>query len=64
MFLALLELIRLRVLRARQPERFGAITLELAVVSLDEATARVHDLGSLEEWRGGDADGHGTVGDR
>jgi segregation and condensation protein A len=63
-FLALLELIRLRVLRARQPERFGAITLELAVASLDEATARVHDLGSLEEWRGGDGDGHGTVGDR
>src|SRR5439155_72182 len=30
-FLALLELIRLRVVRARQAERFGAITLELAV---------------------------------
>jgi segregation and condensation protein A len=63
-FLALLELIRLRVLRARQPERFGAITLELAVTSLEEATVRVQDLGSFEEWRGGDEDGHGTVGDR
>jgi len=52
-FLALLELIRLRVVRARQAERFGAITLELAVGTVEEATERVRDLGQTEQWRGG-----------
>jgi segregation and condensation protein A len=56
-FLALLELIRLRVIRARQPERFGAIALELAVDSVEEAALRVSDLGRLNEWRGGGGDG-------
>ena len=52
-FLALLELIRLRVLRARQAERFGVITLTLAVPTVAEAAERVHDLGALEAgWRG------------
>ena len=61
-FLALLELIRLRVLRARQPERFGTIGLELAVESLEEAALRVRDLRDVEEWGGGDDEhGHGTV---
>ena len=53
-FLALLELIRLRVVRARQAERFGAITLELAVGTVEEATERVRDLGQTEQWRGGE----------
>ncbi|TMA57392.1 MAG: segregation/condensation protein A [Deltaproteobacteria bacterium] len=59
-FLALLELIRLRVVRARQPERFGEIALELAVDSVEVAAERVRDLGHLEEWRGG---GDGRSGD-
>jgi len=65
-FLALLELIRLRVLRARQAERFGAIALELAVVTVEEAAERVRDLGRIEQWSGGGEDGHGdgTLGDR
>jgi segregation and condensation protein A len=64
-FLALLELIRLRVVRARQRERFGPIVLELAVETIEEAAARARDLGAAEEWRGGeeDGDGDGTVGD-
>ncbi len=65
-FLALLELIRLRVVRVRQPERFGAIVLELAVDTVEEAAERVRDLGHLAEWRGG-GDGHagdGTLRDR
>ena len=59
-FLALLELIRLHVVRARQSERFGSIVLELAVDSVEVATERVRDLGHLEEWRGG---GDGQSGD-
>jgi segregation and condensation protein A len=64
-FLALLELIRLRVVRARQAERFGAIALELAVDTLEEATLRVRDLGEPEEWRGGGEGehGHGAIRD-
>ncbi|HJQ84046.1 MAG TPA: segregation/condensation protein A [Candidatus Binatia bacterium] len=79
-FLALLELIRLRVVRARQPDRFGPIALELAVATVEEAALRVRDLGQLEDWagerRGGDGSasesgtesgtepGDGTVRDR
>ena len=47
-FLALLELIRLRVVRARQAERFGPIVLELGVETVEEAAERVRDLGDLE----------------
>jgi chromatin segregation and condensation protein Rec8/ScpA/Scc1 (kleisin family) len=54
-FLALLELVRLRVIRARQDERFGAITLGLAVASLDEAIERSRDMTQFESWRGGEA---------
>jgi segregation and condensation protein A len=60
-FLALLELIRLRVVRARQEDRFGPINLELAVPSLEEATLRIRDL-TDDAWRGGEAsDGPGTA---
>jgi segregation and condensation protein A len=52
-FLALLELVRLRVVRARQDERFGAITLSLGVDSLGEAAERVRDLSLFDSWRGG-----------
>jgi segregation and condensation protein A len=64
-FLALLELVRLRVLRALQEERFGAIMLVLAVADLDEATARVRDVGQLMTvWRGGDSPhANGSSGD-
>jgi chromatin segregation and condensation protein Rec8/ScpA/Scc1 (kleisin family) len=43
-FLALLEMIRLRVIRAHQAELFGSISLALAVASVAEATERVQDL--------------------
>jgi len=56
-FLALLELVRLRILRARQDERFGAITLALAVASLEEAAERSRDLSQFGTWRGG-GEGH------
>src|SRR5439155_8132580 len=46
-FLALLELIRLRVVRGRQAEGFGAIALELAVGTVGEATGRVGELGQI-----------------
>jgi segregation and condensation protein A len=52
-FLALLELIKLCVVRATQSERFGAITLGLAVADLGEAARRVQDVGRALEWRGG-----------
>lgn len=51
-FLSLLELIRMRVVRARQPERFGNITLTLAM-PLADAAERLRDLGEVDEWRGG-----------
>jgi segregation and condensation protein A len=56
-FLALLELVRLKVLRAQQDERFGRITLSLCVASLDEAAERARDIGQFETWRGG-GEGH------
>src|SRR6185369_6137815 len=39
-FLALLELVRLRIIHARQDERFGAIALTLGVESIEEAAER------------------------
>ncbi len=59
-FLALLELIRLAVVRARQSERFGPITLALAVGTLEEASRRIVDLGQLDVVRREGQDGHGT----
>jgi segregation and condensation protein A len=53
-FLALLELIRLKVVRATQPEPFGPIVLALAVADLSEAAARVRDLGDTDRTRGGE----------
>ena len=49
-FLALLELIRLKVIRAVQHERFGPIQLELAVADLAEATERVAGDGEVGMW--------------
>jgi segregation and condensation protein A len=68
-FLALLELIRLRVVRARQAERFGPIMLELAVATMAEAAERVQALSdttipSLAGWSGGEGqDGQRGVRD-
>jgi segregation and condensation protein A len=56
-FLALLELVRLKVIRAQQDERFGAITLALGVPSLEEAAERARDLSRFDSWRGG-GEGH------
>lgn len=56
-FLALLELVRLRVIRAQQDERFGAITLVLGTASLEEAAERARDLSQFDSWRGG-GEGH------
>ena len=62
-FLALLELIRLKVVRTEQTERFGPIRLELAVADLAEASARVRDV-EWEGWRGGERPhGFGGAGD-
>jgi segregation and condensation protein A len=61
-FLVLLELIRLRVVRAQQEARFGPIRLRLAVGSLEEAAERVRDLVDKEPWRGGEVrDGNGVT---
>jgi segregation and condensation protein A len=60
-FLALLELIRLKVVRALQGDRFGPIDLELATADLDEAARIVHE-GQFEDWRGGEAHGRGSDG--
>lgn len=59
-FLALLEMIKVRVLRARQNERFGPIVLMLALPSLEEAAARARDLTEMEPWRGGGEADHGS----
>jgi len=59
-FLALLELIKVKVLRARQAERFGPIVLVLALASLEEAAARARDLTEMEPWRGGGEADHGS----
>jgi segregation and condensation protein A len=52
-FLALLELVRLRIILARQDEQFGAIALTLGVDSIEEAAERARDLSQFESWRGG-----------
>jgi segregation and condensation protein A len=53
-FLALLEMIRLRVVRALQADRFGPIVLSLALASVDEAAERVRALVEDEPWRRGE----------
>ena len=62
-FLALLELIKMRIVRARQSEQFGPIVLGLAVADIAEAATLAADVGRVEEWKGGGevADGHGST---
>ncbi|HEV7732215.1 MAG TPA: segregation/condensation protein A [Candidatus Binatia bacterium] len=57
-FLALLELIRLKVVRAIQSDRFGPIELGLAAADLGEAATMVQDVG-FDSWRGG-GEPHGS----
>jgi segregation and condensation protein A len=61
-FLALLEMIRLRVLRARQQERFGPIGLELAAGDLAEAAERSRALTLTTGTWGGEGNGPGDAG--
>lgn len=61
-FLALLEMIRLKVLRALQQERFGAIGLELAVGDLTEAAERSRTLTLTSVAWGGEGNGPGDAG--
>ncbi len=63
-FLALLELIRLKVLRAVQHERFGPIQLELAAADLAEAKELARDVGQVQPWRGGEVSDGSRPGDR
>jgi segregation and condensation protein A len=61
-FLALLELIRLRVVHASQGALFAPILLTLAVPDLAEASERIRDLHDFEPTRGGEhVDGDGSV---
>lgn len=63
-FLALLELIRLKVVRAVQHDRFGPIQLDLAVADLAEARERARDIGDAGGWRGVEVADGGESGDR
>ena len=63
-FLALLELIRLKVLRAVQHDRFGPIQLDLAVADLAEAQERARDMGQAGEWRDVEVADGSEPGDR
>jgi segregation and condensation protein A len=60
-FLALLELMRLRVVRAHQEERFGAITVALVVATLEEAIERARDVSQFEPAWGGEEGAHGRT---
>jgi segregation and condensation protein A len=63
-FLALLELIRLKVIRAVQHERFGPIELHLAVADLAQAQARAREMGQVGVWRGEEESDGSRPGDR
>ena len=63
-FLALLELIRLKVLRAVQHDRFGPIQLDLAVADLAEAQERARDMGQAGAWRDVEVADGSEPGDR
>jgi segregation and condensation protein A len=63
-FLALLELIRLKVVRAVQADRFGPIQLELAVADVAEARERARDVGQVGVWRGVEVSDGSGPGDR
>ena len=64
-FLALLELIRLKVVRAVQHDRFGPIQLDLAVADVAVARELARDMGEAGGWRsvevvdGGESGGPG-----
>jgi len=61
-FLALLELMRLRAIRARQEERFGIIVLVLGPATLEEAAELARDVSRFDSWRGGEEEAHGHPG--
>jgi segregation and condensation protein A len=63
-FLALLELIRLKVVRAVQHDRFGPIQLELVVADVVEARERARDVGQVGVWRGVEVEDGSEPGDR
>ncbi len=63
-FLALLELIRLKVIRAVQHERFGPIQLHLAVADLAEAQARAREMGQVGAGRGEEESDGSRPGDQ
>ena len=63
-FLALLELIRLKVIRAVQHDRFGPIQLELAVGDLAEARERAREMSEVGMWRGVEVSDGSGPGDR
>ncbi len=63
-FLALLELIRLKVVRAVQHDRFGPIQLDLAVADVAEARERARDMGEAGGWRGVEVVDGGESGGR
>lgn len=56
-FLALLELIRLRVVRAHQAERFGPIVIELAASGFAQAEASIAALERGGAWEGAREEG-------
>ena len=60
-FLALLELMRLRVVRAEQEERFGTITVALGVDTLEEAIERARDVSQFDPAWGGGEEAHGRT---
>jgi segregation and condensation protein A len=63
-FLALLELIRLKVVRAVQHDRFGPIQLDLVVADVAEARERARDVGQVGVWRGVEVEDGSEPGDR
>lgn len=63
-FLALLELIRLKVVRAVQHDRFGPIQLDLAVADVAAARELARDMGDAGPWRGGEVVDGDESGDR
>ena len=63
-FLALLELIRLKVIRAVQHDRFGPIQLDLAVADLAEARELAGTIGRAGGWRDVEVVDESEPGDR
>jgi len=63
-FLALLELIRLKVVRAVQHDRFGPIQLDLAVADVAEARELAGTIGRAGGWRDVEVVDESEPGDR